>query len=132
MRRILLTENMRVARLLAEGRPAGAQAEWATWLKALGEGTVASTAAGEVALPVECAIGLHPPPVVGGAPPPAPTIMDMVGHVYGDLANDPRAREPEALTRRAVLTPLNKDVDAINAKVRVHISTLSTKRELAS
>ena len=42
--------------------------------------------------------------------------MDLILAVYGDIANDPSARDPSALMKRAVLTPLNASVDEINDK----------------
>jgi hypothetical protein len=112
VRVLRLHVNMRVQRLLAEGRPAAAQQAWAAWLQQLGEGTLPSSSDGSVALPPECCMGADLPE--GAA---APTLMDFIQRVYGDLANDPSARDPEVITRRAILTPLNKTVDEINEQV---------------
>lgn len=104
--------NMRVERLLAEGRPAESQQAWAAWLQQLGEGTLPSSSDGSVQLPVECCMGAD---LEEGAS--APTLREFVERVYGDLANDPEARRPEVLTRRAILTSLNTNVDDLNEKI---------------
>lgn len=112
--RLRLSQNMRVDRLLAEGRDAEAQQDWAKWLLDLGGDTLPHlpvARANTVALPVECC--LRSP-----RPRSAPTVDDLVADVFGNLREDPEACEPARLMQRAVLTPLNKNVDAVNQKVR--------------
>ena len=36
--------------------------------------------------------------------------VDLIRHIFGDLANDPAARQKDRLMERAILVPLNKDV----------------------
>eukprot|EP00959_Pyramimonas_sp_CCMP1952_P370830 7766459-Pyramimonas_sp.AAC.1 len=113
VRVLRLTTNMRVQRLLTEGRDAQAQEEWASWLKSLGEGSLPGAADGTIQLPPECCLTA----ARGEGSEQPPTVMDLISAVYGDIANDPSARDPSALMKRAVLTPLNASVDEINDKV---------------
>jgi hypothetical protein len=107
-----LHENMRVQRLLAQGGANAAadakQQAWADYLKRIGEGTeqVFPEVREEVVLIPEdmCCQG--------------DTIDSLVDEVYGDLGcfTDSQSRN-EHIIQRAILTPLNEDVDSINTAI---------------
>jgi hypothetical protein len=101
---------MHVQRLLAQGRAnatadAKQQQAWADYLQRIGEGTEqVFPEVGEetVSIPKDmCCQG--------------DTIDSLVNEVYGDLGRftDSQSRN-EHIIQRAILTPLNKDVDNIN------------------
>jgi hypothetical protein len=113
VRVLKLHTNMRVLRLLqGTGDGAAAEAtrlqEFADYLLRVGDGTE----------PLHDVGGVHmiriPPEMVC----PGDGIKDLIEDVFGELRNisDPAARAA-FLTERAILTPLNHDVDAINKMV---------------
>lgn len=91
-----LDENMRVARLLSEGRDAGPQRAFADWLLSVGEG-------------VDGPLLRLPPAIVAATP----HVADLVDAVYGDLSQ-PANRLPGRLVDRCILAPLNKHVAHLN------------------
>jgi hypothetical protein len=108
-----LHENMRVQRLLAQGGTNAAvnaqlQQAWADYLQRIGEGTeqVFPKVGEEVVLIPEdmCYQG--------------DTIDSLVDEVYGDLGRftDSQSHN-EHIIQRAILTPLNEDVDSINIAI---------------
>ncbi|KAH9557258.1 hypothetical protein CY35_07G076300 [Sphagnum magellanicum] len=108
-----LHENMHVQRLLAQGgtnatADAQKQQAWADYLQRIGEGTeqVFPKVGEEVVLIPEdmCCQG--------------DTIDSLVDEVYGDLGRfiDSKSRN-EHIIQRAILTPLNEDVDSINTAI---------------
>jgi len=108
-----LHENMRVQRLLAQGEANAAadaqqQEAWADYLQRIREGTeqVFPEVGEEVVLiPKDmCCQG--------------DTIDSLVDEVYGDLGRftDLQSRN-EHIIQRAILTPLNEDVDSINTAI---------------
>lgn len=107
--RMQLSTNMRVQLLQQSGQDAGQQQRFAQLLLAVGEGRA-------------------------GDPFPIPTSMlasstdpkDLISSIFGDLGGSDAAaaavsaaavRSRELLISRAILTPLNKDVDALNDQV---------------
>ncbi|CAK9863967.1 unnamed protein product [Sphagnum jensenii] len=108
-----LHENMRVQRLLAQGGANAAtdaqqQEAWADYLQHIGEGTkqVFLEVGEEVVLIQEdmCCQG--------------DTIDNLVDEVYDDLGcfTDSQSRNGHVI-QRAILTPLNEDVDSINTAI---------------
>jgi hypothetical protein len=108
-----LHENMRVQRLLARGGANAAadaqqQQAWVDYLQRIGEGTeqVFPKVGEEVVLIPEdmCCQG--------------DTIDSLVDEVYSDLGcfTDSQSRN-EHIIQRAILTPLNEDVDSINTAI---------------
>jgi ATP-dependent DNA helicase PIF1 len=97
-----LHTNMRVFRLLAAGGAAAADAPLqqarADFLRRVGDGTEPTfPAVGEGCIRV----------------PAGTTVEALMQEVYGGMPADATARS-EFLIQRAILTPLNDDVDAIN------------------
>ena len=106
-----LHENMRVQTLRAAGDAAGAarQQEFAAWLQRVGEGTEPTCpAVGEdcIRLPDE---------IVCGGGQREGTLEELIEGVYGglDTIQGEDARQ-EFIVERAILTPLNDDVDSVN------------------
>jgi ATP-dependent DNA helicase PIF1 len=108
-----LHENMRVQRLLAQGganatADAQQQQAWADYLQRIGEGTeqVFPEVGEEVVLILEnmCCQG--------------DTVDSLVDEVYDDLGcfTDSQSSN-EHIIQRAILTPLNEDVDSINIAI---------------
>ncbi len=108
-----LHENMCVQRLLAQGGTTAAvdvqqQQAWVDYLQRIGEGTkqVFPEVGEEVMLIPEdmCCQG--------------DTIDSLVDEVYGDLGRftDSQSRN-EHIIQKAILTPLNEDVDSINTAI---------------
>ncbi len=108
-----LHENMRVQRLLAQGGANAAtdaqqQQAWADYLQHIGEGTeqVFPEVGDEAVLIPEymCYQG--------------DTIDNLVDEVYGDLGRftDSQSRN-EHIIHKAILTPLNENVDSINTAI---------------
>jgi ATP-dependent DNA helicase PIF1 len=116
VREFRLHVNMRVQRLLAAGGPdaeqnARRQQQFADYLKALGEGSVDLICknVGENAIMVPEGMRCG----TGEATDKVETLTDAV---YGDLNRFcSEAYRSEFIIERAILTPLNEDVDAINA-----------------
>jgi hypothetical protein len=108
-----LHENMRVQRFLAQGGATAAvnaqhQQAWADYLQRIGEGTE------QVFLEVgEEAILIPEDMCCQGD-----TIDSLVDEVYGDLGRftDSQSRN-EHIIERAILTPLNEDVDSMNIAI---------------
>jgi hypothetical protein len=108
-----LHENVRVQRLLAQGgantaTDAQQQQAWADYLQRIGEGTeqVFPEVGEEAVLIPEdmCCQG--------------DTIDSLVDEVYGDLGRFTNSQScNEHIIQRAILTPLNKDVDNINIAI---------------
>ncbi len=108
-----LHENMCVQRLLAQGRANAAtdaqqQQAWADYLQRIGEGTeqVFPEVGEEAVLILEdmCYQG--------------DTIDSLVNEVYGDLGRFTDSQScNEHIIQRAILTPLNEDVDSINTAI---------------
>ena len=113
VRVLKLHTNMRVLRLL-QGTGDGAIAEasrlqaFADYLLRVGDGT-------ETLHDVDGLAMIRVPPEMVC---PGEGIKDLIQEVFGELKNisDPAARAA-FLTHRAILTPLNQDVDAINKMV---------------
>jgi len=108
-----LHENMRVQRLLAQGGAtatvnAQQQQAWADYLQRIGEGTEqVFPKVGEEAILIPedmCCQG--------------DTIDSLVDEIYGDLGRfiDLQSRN-EHIIQRAILTPLNEDVDSVNTAI---------------
>eukprot|EP00798_Chlamydomonas_sp_ICE-L_P013334 gene13334-19173_t len=89
-----LTENMRVQRLLAQGRDATAQAQFLSLLLEIGEGRIGNP----MQVPADILL-------------PGTDPRGLVNWVYGDLRN------PAEHIHKAILTPKNSDVDKINDMV---------------
>ena len=109
-----LHTNMRVARLLAEGDVAGAveQQNFAQFLGRVGDGTEPTfPAVGDEFVRVPDGMLCS-----GGA---NATVADLIQDVYGGLDGtfDTEHGREEYIIGRAILTPLNEDVDRINAGV---------------
>jgi len=102
--RMRLTTNMRVQRLLQEGRDAEEQQAFADLLLAVGEGR-----AGE------------PFPIPAAMRAPTRDPKDLISSIFGDLGGSgaaaDAARSRERLIPRALLTPRNEDVNALNDQV---------------
>jgi ATP-dependent DNA helicase PIF1 len=108
-----LHENMRVQRLLAQGGANAAtdaqeQQAWANYLECIREGTEqVFPEVGEEAILIPedmCCQG--------------DTIDSLVDEIYGDLGRftDSQSRN-EHIIQRAILTPLNEDVESINTAI---------------
>ena len=118
-----LHANMRVQRLLDAGGPdaegnAAVQQSFASFLKSLGNGTALVYPDRDEG---EDVIRFPPEMCCDGD-----TLEDLIKEVYGDLAafTDAVARS-DFITKRAILTPRNADVDLIN-KVMVDTHDLTT------
>jgi hypothetical protein len=108
-----LHENMRVQRLLAQGgtnivADAQQQEAWADYLQRIGEGTEqVFPEVGEEAVLIPknmCCQG--------------DTIDSLVDEVYGNLGRFTDSQScNEHIIQRAILTPLNEDVDSINTAI---------------
>ena len=105
-----LHTNMRAERLAADGEQqlAAAQHAWATYVKGIGEGTEQTyhdLGDHMIQIPSDMCCGGN-------------TVEDLIQDVYGDLGaiQDPMARGAHVINR-AILTPLNEHVDAVNQKV---------------
>ena len=96
IRKLRLTINMRVARMLAQGADAAEQQQWSEHLLAVGEGRTTS--------PMRVAEHLCSA---------SQEVSDLVRAIFGDLGSEEH-RTPENLTNRGILTPKNEDVDTIN------------------
>jgi hypothetical protein len=97
-----LTSNMRVMRLLQQagrGLDAATQQDWVQFLLEVGEGR--GRGGDSMRVPDDMCARTERP-------------ADLIAAVFGDLANDAAARNEEAFTNRAILTPKNDDVNAIN------------------
>jgi hypothetical protein len=108
-----LHENMRVQRLLAQGGANAAanaqqQQAWADYLQRIGEGTE------QVFPEVGEEVVLIPKDICCQGD----TIDSLVDEVYDDLGyfTDSQSRN-EHIIQRAILTPLNEDVDNINTAI---------------
>ncbi len=108
-----LHENMRVQRLLAQGGANAAvdaqqQQAWADYLQCIGEGIE------QVFLEVGDEAVLIPEDMCCQGD----TIDSLVDEVYGDLGRftDSQSRNEHSI-QRAILTPLNEDVDSINIAI---------------
>jgi ATP-dependent exoDNAse (exonuclease V) alpha subunit len=98
-----LTVNMRVQKLLAQGRDAAQQQDFANMLLAMGEGRTGDS-------------WTVPPGMLAPTSNPA----DLIDAVYGANLfdeDDGTARTAESLIERAILTPRNEDVNRINDMV---------------
>eukprot|EP00232_Nephroselmis_pyriformis_P022515 CAMPEP_0182856208 /NCGR_PEP_ID=MMETSP0034_2-20130328/2297_1 /TAXON_ID=156128 /ORGANISM="Nephroselmis pyriformis, Strain CCMP717" /LENGTH=426 /DNA_ID=CAMNT_0024987257 /DNA_START=197 /DNA_END=1474 /DNA_ORIENTATION=+ len=91
-----LRDNMRALGMRAQGLDPSEQVAWADYLLRVGDGADGDT----LPLPAE----LH-----GGS---TTEVGDILNHTFGDI-NDALAN-PESLINKAILTPKNVDVDAIN------------------
>jgi hypothetical protein len=117
-----LHENMRVAVLSRDPRmadQAAAQAEFASFVKAVGDGTVPTHPdVGENAICI--------PPHMCCSAGRASTLQDLIRDVYGGYLqcghtiND----RTQYLVERALLTPLNEDVDMVNQLVAEYFDTM--------
>jgi len=112
-----LHENMRVRSLREAGNEQQAQEleEFAAFLKRVGEGT-------EQEYPAlgECAIRIPSDMCCGGADA---SVCDMIQQVYGGLPHVQPEHRAEYIIDRAILTPLNQHVDALNEKMMEFMST---------
>jgi ATP-dependent DNA helicase PIF1 len=91
-------------RVATAGGDTVAQQEWANHLLAVGDGD------GDFALRYKVRASLS-------MPPGQRSVEHLIGHVFGDLKNDPAARSCATLMDRAILCPLNKEVAAINEQI---------------
>lgn len=103
-----LHTNMRVQRVLAAGGPGAAQRAadlqaWADWLLRIGDGI-------EPTYPAQGEGYVNLPP---GLLASGPTLKHLIADIYGDMPADPQARA-QFLSERAILAPLNADVDELN------------------
>jgi hypothetical protein len=92
-----LTDNMRALRLVQQGADPTAQQEWSKFLLDIGDGVTGE----HIRLPDDICMESE-------------DVNDLVQWVFGDLANDPSTRTKERLKGRAILTPLNANVDIVN------------------
>eukprot|EP00798_Chlamydomonas_sp_ICE-L_P017936 gene17936-24338_t len=91
---------MRVQILLAEGRDVHEQSAFASLLLEVGEGRTGD-----------------PMKVPEHMLAPSSDPKDLIDWIFGDLVQDPSASSPDRLIHRAILTPKNDDVDAINGVI---------------
>ncbi len=96
--RLKLTTNMRVQQLQLEGQDAGEQQAFADLLLRVGG------VGGDFEIPAAMRAATQEP-------------GDLIRTVFGDLGGDSAARSKEQLTARALLTPCNDNVDALNDQV---------------
>jgi hypothetical protein len=112
-----LHENMRVRMLRQAGDQQQAQEleDFAAYLKRVGDGT-------EQEYPAvgESAIRIPPDMCCGG---PQASVGDLIQEVYGGLQDMEPGQRAEYIIERAILTPLNQHVDAINTQMMEWMST---------
>jgi len=113
-----LHENMRVRSLRQQGDEQLAQQleDFAAFLKRVGEGSEQEYHE----LPEECMIRIPADMCCGGADA---SVSDLILQVYGGLQHLQVGERAEHIIERAILTPLNKDVDAINTQMMEWMST---------
>jgi len=99
-----LSTNMRVARLRRDGQGAGEQQAFAACLLAVGEGRAGDPFC-------------IPPSMRALTQHPKDLIHTVLGDLGGSDAAAAEARSTARLTTRALLTPRNEDVDALNDQV---------------
>jgi len=110
---ITLHQNMRVEQMLRNGNvtSAHAQQEFSNWLKKIGEGT-------EPVHPQHGANAIHIPPDMCIGCMPQDTIALLIERIYGRVNDIPNSEDrTKYIMERAILTPLNEDVDAINKEI---------------
>ena len=119
-----LHENMRVSMLRQAGDQQQAQElqDFAAFLKRVGEGT-------EQEYPTvgESAIRIPPYMCCGGGP--QASVRDLIQEVYGGLQHMQPGERAEYIIERAILTPLNQHVDAINVQMMEWMSTFDEGAE---
>ena len=110
---LTLHQNMRVQRMIQDGdhTSAAGQQEFSDWLKRIGEGTekiYQQHGSHAIHIPSDMCIGCRH----------QDTVSTLIDAIYGDL-NNIRDWESRAqyIMERAILTPLNADVDAINKEI---------------
>ena len=97
MRKFKLTANLRLQ--LSRGEDLALQQEWAKTLLDIGNGATGPVVrlCDEICMPTET------------------MPSELIGRVYGNIRGDPAAIRPQELGKKAILTPLNEVVDAMNA-----------------
>jgi hypothetical protein len=117
VRAFQLHENMRVSMLRQAGDQQQAQEleDFAAFLKRVGDGT-------EQEYPTvgESAIRIPPDMCCGG---PQASVSDLIQEGYGGLQDVGPGERAEYIIQRAILTPLNQHVDAINTQMMEWMST---------
>jgi hypothetical protein len=110
---ITLHQNMRVQQMLQEGNldSANEQHQFSDWLKRIGEGVETiypQHGSNAIKIPSDMCIGCMP----------QDSVSTLIDTIYGDINStmDWNARA-EYIMERAILTPLNEDVDAINREI---------------
>ena len=118
-----LHQNMRVHTLRQAGNEQQAQAleQFAAFLKRVGEGSeqvYSAVCEGAIRIPdaMCCAAGVEA------------TISDLIQEVYGGLSSLPASGRAEYIIERAILSPLNEDVDAINNQMIDWLTELDGER----
>ena len=94
---------------------AQSQQEFSNWLQRIGEGT-------ETIYPQYGANAIHIPPDVCIGCMPQETIATLIERIYGHINDIPNSEDcTKYIVERAILTPLNEDVDAINKEITTNI-----------
>ena len=110
---ITLHQNMRVQQMMQDGDVMSAQSQqdFSNWLQRIGEGT-------ETIYPQYGANAILIPPDMCVGCMPGDTIATLIERIYGSI-NDIQHQEDRTkyIMERAILTPLNEDVDAINNEI---------------
>jgi hypothetical protein len=118
-----LHDNMRVNMLRQAGDQQQARElqDFAAFLKRVGDGT-------EQEYPTigESAIRIPPDMCCGG---PQASVGDLIREVYGGLQGMQPDQRAEYIIQRAILTPLNQHVDAVNAQMMEWMSTFDAGAE---
>ena len=108
---------MRVQQMMQDGNVTCAQSqqEFSNWLKRIGEGTEAINSqygANAIHIPPDMCIGCMP----------QDTIATLIERIYGRINDIPNSEDcTKYIMERAILTPLNEDVDAINKEITTNI-----------
>jgi hypothetical protein len=114
---LTLHQNMRVQQMMQDGNVTCAQSqqEFSNWLKRIGEGTEAiysQYGANAIHIPPDMCIGCMP----------QDTIATLIERIYGRINDIPNSEDcTKYIMERAILTPLNEDVDAINKEITTNI-----------
>jgi len=113
---ITLHQNMRVQQMIQYGDATSAheQQQFSNWLQRIGEGT-------ETIYPQHGANAIQIPPDMCIGCMPQDTLATLIERVYGDINDIPNSEaRTKYIMERAILTPLNEDVDAINKEISTH------------
>jgi hypothetical protein len=114
---ITLHQNMRVQQMMQDGNVTSAQSQqdFSNWLKRIGEGA-------ETIYPQHGSNAINIPPDMCIGCMPQDTIATLIESVYGSINDMPNSEDrTNYIMERAILTPLNEDVDAINKEITTKI-----------